>query len=176
MAKWDTMEADAAAESAGASKGNKFPVAPRGIYTVQVADYKDGTTKTGKPMVSLTCEIADGPEMGKRAGFVNVVRIAKGEKGHGIMVHQLHSFGLEHDGKISLDTSDFQGQTAQALVGVEQFEKVVNGKTYINERNFIEELYSAGHPAPKELPVPKVQKAVAGNPAAKDPLEEEVMF
>lgn len=177
MATWK-IEADASEESSGSGKGNKFPAAPRGIYTIQVADYKDGISlNTKRPTVSLTCEIADGPEMGKRAGFVNITAIPKGEKGHGIMVHALHAFGLAHDGLLELDTSDFQGLTCRALVGVEQYEKESNGRTFTNERNFIEQLYSEKTPEPSELPEPKNKKAaIPAKTSTSVHQEEEVPF
>ena len=156
MANWK-MKADASEESVGG--GGNFEPAPRGIYTIQVANYKDKKTTTGRDMVVLECEIADqGPEFGKKV-WHNVVAIPKGEKGHGIMVHSLHAFGLAHDGNLDFDTSEFQGRTARVLLGVEPYTKVKDGKTYTNDVNRVEALYTDNNPEPKEVPAARVVKA-----------------
>lgn len=151
MAKWGG-EADANAESAGGG-GNKFPPAPRGFYTIQVADFQDGTTKeSGRPKVDLKCEIADeGPEFGKQV-WLTITKIDKGQKGHGLMIHNLHAFGIALDGNYDFDTADLQGQRARVLLGITTREKVKSGRTYVNEVNFIEEVYTLKHPEPTELP------------------------
>lgn len=167
MARWGG-EADAAAESAGGG-GQKFTPAPRGIYTIQVADYKDGTTsQSQRPKVDLECEIADeGEHFGKKV-WLTITQIPKGEKGHGLMVHQLHAFGLALDGNYDFDTSELQGRQARALLGVTQREKVKDGKTYINDVNFVEEVYTEKHPEPAELPEPRQPRPAkaAATPAA----------
>ena len=88
MAKWGG-EADAAVETAGGGGGNFVP-APRGIYTIEVLDTKDGTTKESKrPKVDLECEIVDeGEHFGKKV-WLTITHIPKGEKGHGLMIHSL---------------------------------------------------------------------------------------
>lgn len=191
MARWK-VKADANAESAGGG-GQKFPAAPRGFYNIQVADYTDGETKeSNRPKVDLMCEIADGPYMGTRV-YLTVTMIPEGEKGHGLMVHALHAFGLAHDGNLDFDTSDFQGKTAKALLGVEMRTKVKDGRSYENEVNIVEALYTEKHPQPDELPAapkPKEKPAQAGKPQvsaavqgvfgkgakAKPPVDEEVPF
>ena len=204
MAKWGG-EADAAAETAGGG-GQKFTPAPRGIYTIQVADFKDGMTKGDKEKgvpsrakVDLTCEIADdGPEFGKKV-WLTITQIPKSEKGHGIMIHSLHAFGLALDGDYEFDTKDLQGQRARVLLGVEQRPKTVNAgtpqeKTFINDVNFVEALYTEKHPEPADgtLPPPREPKktapANAGTaaakpvngagkpPAARQPQQQEVPF
>jgi hypothetical protein len=196
MARWGG-EADAAAEAAGGG-GGKFPPAPRGIYTIQVADYKDGQTQeTKRNKVDLECEIAEeGEHFGKKV-WVTVTQIPKGQNGHGIMVHQLHAFGLALDGNYDFDTADLQGRQARALLGVAPKEKVKDGKTYVNDTNFVEEVYTDKHPEPKadELPpqrqapwekgAKKAPAAAAARPAnssaqppaaARRPRQEEVPF
>jgi len=171
MAKWGG-QADASAESAGGGGGN-FQPAPRGVYTIQVADFKDGTTKeSGRNKVDLECEIADeGENLGKKV-WLTITQIPKGEKGHGIMVHQLHAFGLALDGDYEFDTNWFQGQRARALLGVTTREKVKEGRTYINEVNFVEELYTENHPEPEageDLPPPREPRKHAAQPAKAAP-------
>jgi hypothetical protein len=120
----------------------------------------------GRDKVSLMCEIADdGPEFGKRV-WVTITQIPKGEKGHGIMIHNLHAFGIGLDGNYEFDpVSDLQGKQARALLGVEPYVKVKDGRTYNNERNFVEELYTEGHPEPATLPAAPAAKTTT--PAAK---------
>lgn len=198
MAKWK-VEADANAESAGGG-GNKFPPAPRGFYQVQVADYTDGVTKDSeRPKVDLMCEISNdiqnlgqnSPEYGKRC-YVTVTMIPKGEKGHGLMVHALHAFGLAHDGNLDFDTNDFQGKAAWVLLGTEPRTKVKDGRTFTNEVNFVEALYTEKHPMPDVLPpapeprkqatvtTPKVSAAVqqvfGGGAGKSRPAMSEVPF
>ena len=186
MATWKG-KADAKAATAGGG-GAKFTPAPRGVYTVQVADYEDGVTaQSNRPKVNLTLEVADeGEHFGKKV-WLTITQIPQGEKGHGLMVHALHAFGLGIDGDYSFETSEFQGRQARALLGVTQREKVVNGRTYINDVNFVEELYTEGHPEPTDgtLPAPRQPKAPkkAVEPTAamtglfgNKPKEEEVPF
>lgn len=188
MAKWGG-EADAAVETAGGGGGNFVP-APRGIYTIEVLETQDGTTKESKrPKVDLECEIIDeGEHFGKKV-WLTITHIPKGEKGHGLMLHSLHAFGLALDGGYELDTTDLQGQHARALLGVTTREKVKDGRTYVNEVNFIEELYTAKHPEPANdaLPPPKqprtskptaapAQTAAATKPAVAKPGAAKIGF
>ena len=167
--KW-RGDADIEKEGPGGGGGGNFSPAPRGFYTIQVADIEDAEAKSGRPMVKLTCEIADeGEHFGKKV-WMNITCIPKGEKGHGIMLHSLHAFGVELEGgPFELDTSALQGQQANVLLGVEPYDKVHQGRTYHNERNVVEELYTEKHPQPKELPPEKEKKetpAAAAKPAA----------
>lgn len=172
MAKW-TGEADTEQEGPGGGGGNKFPAAPRGFYTIQVADYKDGMTKeTKRNKVDLTCEIADeGDEFGKKV-WVTITNIPKGKPGHGIMLHTLHGFGIELEGgAFDFDTDVFQGLQANVLLGVEEYEstkkKKPDGTPYINERNFVEAIYTEKHPQPDELPAaPEAVEPTKAAPAA----------
>jgi len=158
---------DAGAEITGQGGGAQFSPAPRGIYTLQIADHSDGlVTQGGKnpgtPLTKLTCEVADeGEHFGKRV-WHNVVWVPRGngEKanpGHGMAVHFLHAVGLQYDGEFSFEESDLQGRTFRALLGITTYDKVVNGRTYSNEKNFIEEIYTDKHPEPANdaLPAPR---------------------
>lgn len=175
MTRWKG-HADKDAETAGGGWGN-FEPAARGIYTIQVANFKDGITQTGRPMVTLECEIADqGPHFGKKV-WLNVTEIPEGEKGHGIFIHYCHAFGLEIDGDYDFDTGSFQGKKARALLGVEPREsknKKSDGTPYINMVNWVEAVYTENHPEPKELPPPMQRKQPAGKPTiGKPPAREE---
>lgn len=171
MSTWKGS-ADAEQETAGGGGGQKFPPAPRGFYTIQVADVKEGKTKeSNRDKVDLECEIADeGPEFGKKV-WVTITQIPKDEKGHGMMIHALHAFGIGLDGDYEFDpVSDLQGKSARALLGVEPRPKTINKgtpqeKTFINDVNFVEALYTEKHPEPAELPAPRAPKA-APTPAA----------
>ena len=156
---------DAGAESPRQGGQAKFQPAPRGIYTLQVADHSDGeVTQSGKnlgtPRTKLVCEIADkGAHFGKRV-WHNVVWIPRGngEKpnpGHGMAVHFLHAVGMQYDGDFSFEESDLQGRQFRALLGVTTYDKVVNGKTYTNEKNVVEEVYTERHPEPASTPPPR---------------------
>ncbi|OIO04674.1 MAG: hypothetical protein AUJ52_14925 [Elusimicrobia bacterium CG1_02_63_36] len=111
----------------------------------------------------MVCEIADeGDHFGKRV-WHNVVWIPRGsgEKanpGHGMAVHFLRAVGLPFDGKFRLAESDLKGRSFRVLLGVTTYDKVVDGRTYTNEKNFIEELYTESHPEPDELPAPRTPR------------------
>ena len=84
------------------------------------------------------------------------------------MIHSLHAFGLALDGDYEFDTKDLQGQRARVLLGVEQRPKTVNAgtpqeKTFINDVNFVEALYTEKHPEPADgtLPPPREPKKTA---------------
>lgn len=175
MARWK-MKADKEEETSGG--GGNFKPAPRGFYTIQVANVKDGMTQTQRPMVTLECEVCDdGPDFGKKV-WANVTQIPKGEKGHGIMVHSLHAFGLEYDGDLDFDTSAFQGMQARALLGVRPYTKVSGGRTYTNDVNFVEALYTDNHPEPATLPpepAPRAAKPNGGTAKAVEPKQGELM-
>lgn len=166
-----TGEADAAQETAGGGGGGNFTPAPRGIYTIQVADVKAGKTKeSNRDKVDLECEIADeGESFGKKV-WLTITKIPKADKGHGLMIHSLHAFGIALDGEFNFNPEvDLQGRTARALLGVQQREKVKDGRTYINDVNFVEELYTEKHPEPAELPAPKEPRKAAAPAAAAGP-------
>jgi len=173
---------DAEAETTGQGGGGQFSPAPRGIYTLQIADHSDGeVTQGGKnpgtPITKLECEIADeGEHFGKRV-WHNVVWIPRGtgEKanpGHGMAVHFLHAVGLQYDGDFSFEESDFQGRRFRALLGVTTYDKVVNGRTYTNEKNFIEEVYTDTHPEPDALPAPRKDAFKSGRELLKHKKDE----
>ena len=186
---------DANAENTGQGGNAQFSPAPRGVYTLQIADFSDGeVTQGGKnpgtPITKLTCEIADeGEHFGKRV-WHNVVWVPRGngEKanpGHGMAVHFLHAVGLQYDGEFSFEESDLQGRTFRALLGVAAYDKVVNGRTYSNEKNFVEELFTDQHPEPAsdELPPPRrprsagaAKSAAKPNAEAHQPESDEVPF
>lgn len=186
-----TGEADQAAETAGGGGGDKFPPAPRAVYTIQVADSKPGiVAKNGRKKIDLMCEIADqGSEFGKRV-YITLTQIPKGENGHGIMVHTMNAFGLKFDGAYNFNPETaFQGKKARALLGVEPRTKIVNAgtpqeRTFTNQVNFVEALYTTKHPEPAndELPPPPAPRAKAGTAAATKPepqreaVQEEVPF
>lgn len=153
---------DAQAETSLQGGNEQFKPAPRGIYTLQIVDYSDGeVTQGGKnpgtPITKLICEIVDeGEHFGKRV-WHNVVWIPRGtgqkaNPGHGIAVHFLHAVGMQYDGEFSFEESELQGRRFRALLGVTTYKKVINGQTYINDKNFIEEIYTEEHPEPNELP------------------------
>lgn len=202
MAEID-FDADAEAESnPGARGGGNFSPATRGIYTLQVVNHSDGErTQGGKnpgtPITKMTCEIADdGEHFGKRV-WHNVVWIPRGSgknanAGHGMAVHFLHAVGLPFDGKFKFNESELQGRTFRALVGVTTYDKIANGRTYTNEKNFIEEIYTESHPEPAndELPLarqprgavsgdkssPAATDMFGGNGARQQPKHDEVPF
>lgn len=168
MGNW-TGEADATQEGAGGGGGN-FTPAPRGIYTIQVADVKAGKTKeSNRDKVDLECEISDeGDQFGKKV-WLTVTFIKKGEKGHGLMLHSFSAFGIKLDGNFDFDPEqDLQGRSARVLLGVTTREKVKDGKTYVNEVNFIEALYTEKHPEPKDgvLPEEKQPRGAASKMGA----------
>lgn len=166
MANW-TGEADATQEGAGGGGGNFVP-APRGIYTIQVADIKSGETKESKrPKVDLECEISDeGDQFGKKV-WVTITHIPKGEKGHGLMLHSLHAFGIALDGNFNFDPEqDLQGRNARVLLGVTTREKVKDGRVYVNEVNFVEALYTEKHPEPKDGVLPAEKPATTARTTA----------
>lgn len=182
MAKW-SIPADPSTMKETKKSGNKFPPVPRGIYTIQVADFKDGISQaTRRPMITLMCEVAEPAEYcGQGRVYVNITQIPKGAKGHGIMLRNLHAFGVECGDTLTFDTSDLQGAKARALLGVEPSIKVVGDKTYTNERNFIEELYTSNHPEPLELPpapvrIPAVPKASLPASPAGQKRQDEIPF
>lgn len=174
MSKWKGT-ADASAETAGGG-GGKFTPAPRGFYTIQVADIKEGVTRSSnRPKVDLECEVVDeGESFGKKV-WLTITHIPKGEKGHGIMLHQLHAFGMALDGAYEFDPSELQGRQASVLLGIEQREKNVNGRIYVNDVNVVEAVYTEKHPRPDVLPPappPKAARAAAPVNTARD-IEQE---
>lgn len=162
----------AADATAGGGGGQKFHAAPRGIYTLAIADHSEGElTKAGPgakypgtPITKLTCEIAEGEYLGCKV-WHNVTWIPRGDgekpnPGHGIAVHFLHALGFEKDlDNFEFQESDLQGQTFRALLEVETYEKKgTDGRTYTNEKNVIREIYSDNHREPAELPAPPAKK------------------
>lgn len=163
-------------ESTGGGGGGDFAAAPRGIYTLQVSDYAPGKTgpsakNAGAHLTKLTLEIADeGDCFGKKV-WHNLTWIPKGKPGHGILVHFLHALGLPFDGRVNIAATEreMQGKTLRALLEVDTYDKVKDGRTYTNEKNVIREVYTEAHPEPDELPPPPKPRATAprsGNPAA----------
>ena len=183
-----SMQADSKEESMG-NKGGNFSAAPRGIYTVQIADHSvdkktTGGKNPGTPCTVFTCEIADQGEWFGKKLWHTVTWIARGsgEKanpGHGMAVHFLHAVGMPYDGALDFEESDFQGRSFRALLEVETYETVKDGKTYTNEKNVVRDLYTDNNPEPAELPAPRVNKAkVTSKVTPEKPLAEleEVPF
>ncbi|MEM3356875.1 MAG: hypothetical protein QW166_03505 [Candidatus Bathyarchaeia archaeon] len=152
-----------------AEASEQYNPAPEGIYTLQIVEHSDGeVTKGGKypgtPMTKLICEIADkGEHFGKRI-WHNVVWVPRGNgkkanSGHGIAVHFLHAIGLPYDGEFEFDESELQGRTFRALVGIKTYEKLIDGKKVVCEKNYIKQVYTENHPEPKTLPIlPEIAK------------------
>ena len=174
----------------GGGGGGNFEPAPRGFYTLQIADYSQnqrtvGGKYPGTPITKFVCEIADeGEHFGKKV-WHNVTWIprGKGEKpqgGHGMAVHFLHAVGMAANGdEFDFDEAEFQGKTFRVLLEVEPYDKVVNGRTFTNHKNAVREIYSENHPEPAELPPPKPKtaKAKLEAPAKGNDMElEEVPF
>lgn len=179
-------KADKGAESAPGNGGD-FSPAPRGIYTLELMNHSDGeVTQGGKypgtPITKLVCEIADEDSdyLGRKV-WHNVTWIPRGtgEKanpGHGIAVHFLHAVGLPFDGEFDLEESDLQGRRFRALLGVTTYQKVVGGRAYTNEKNFIEAIYTEAHPEPDELPTPRKPREVRQGVQERQAEGEEVPF
>lgn len=162
MAQW---KGEADPKEASGGSGN-FTPAPRGIYTIQVADYKDGITQeTKRPTVNLECEISDEGEYFGKKVWMSITQIPKGEKGHGFMVRNLHAFGVALDGNYDFDTNDLQGKSARVLLGVTQREKVKDGRTYINDVNWIEDVYTTSNPEPDPTMLPPAKQPRQASPA-----------
>lgn len=179
--------ADQKDESLGGQKVDYH--APRGFYTLQIADYSDGQKTTagkfpGTPITKFVCEIADeGEHFGKKV-WHSVTWIPRGtgtkpNGGHGMAVHFLHAVGMTFNGQFNFEESDFQGRRFPALLEVEEYEsKKVDGqgRPYLNKKNVVQALYTEANPQPAELPPPPVAKArpQSAAPAAQgnDGIEE----
>ena len=150
MSRW---KGESSVDDESEGGGGNFEPAPRGFYTIQVADFKEDTTATTKrPCLKLTCEIADeGDSLGKKV-WLTITQIPKGKPGYGLTVRALHAFGFGTEGTYDFEPSDWQGSRASVLLGIKPVTKVVDGKSYTNYVNYIEELYTANHPQPEELP------------------------
>lgn len=181
------MEANAEEETSGG--GGNFPAAPRGIYTLQVSDYSlsqktsANAKNPGVPKTNFTCEIADqGEHFGKKV-WHTVTWLGKGKKGHGMCLHFLHAVGMPYDGALDFEEEEFQGKQFKALIEVEPYEKDVNGKVYLNERNVIAQIYTLEDeipdelpPGPEKRPLRKLQKVAAAVAAGAQGDQEEAPF
>ncbi len=172
---------EAEAKVGGGGDG-KFDPAPRGIYTLQVAEYSEGKrTTTGKnigsPCTVLTLEIADeGDYFGKRM-WLTVTWVPEKKPGHGLALRALSAFGLDYGPLADFNEADFQGRQCRALVEIDDYIKTgTDGRKYVNKKNYVRELYTKNHPEPAELPPPPPPKEAkpvrAAAPAQSDAQEE----
>lgn len=162
----------------GGGSGGNFEPAPRGFYMLQIADHSENQRTTGgkypgTPITKFVVEIADeGEHCGKKV-WHNVTWIPRGsgekpQGGHGMAVHFLHAVGMQAQGdEFDFEEADFQSRKFTALLEIEPYEKIVNGRTYTNYKNVIREIYSENHPQPDELPPPPAPKKAA--PAKPSP-------
>lgn len=175
------FKADKTAESTGGGGGSLTPKV-RGIYNLQIMEASDGQVcgpeakNAGAPRTNFRMEIADDDERGQLGQWVyhNVNWIARGtgEKaagGHGMAVHFLHATNMPFDGEFDFDEQDFTTQghaLIQALLEVEPYDKVKDGRTYENEKYVIREIYTDTNPAPEELPPERAPRKQKAAPAA----------
>lgn len=188
---------DQEAETMSGGGGGSVAEKIRGIYTLQICEASDGVKiKEGKnagvPRTNFRLEVADDDERGQLGQWVYhaVNWIPRGPEtkaagGHGMAVHFLHATNMPFDREFDFDEQDFTQEghaIIRALLEVEPYEKVKDGKTYHNEKYVVREIYTDTNPEPTELPPPPKKKAVNGaRPpikagATQEELLEEVPF
>lgn len=128
------MRANAADESRG------FEPLPLGEYILTCTGVEDKTTRTGRNMVVLELTVSEG-QYERRKVWHNVTFIAEGEKGHGMMVHALHAFGLQYDGDLDFDTEEFRGCSCKATLDVEESE--YDGR--LIRKNVVRDFHTENH-------------------------------
>ena len=111
----------------GTQERGSFQPIPDGDYVLTVTKVEDGKARSGKDKTTLELTIDDG-QYARRKIWHSLTWIPVGEKGHGIAIHALHAFGLDHDGDVDFDTQDFLGRSAKANVVTEEYEGKSNNK------------------------------------------------
>lgn len=166
------FRADSKEESVSGGGGGKFAPKVRGIYNLQIVEASDGEVTSqqaknpGVPITKFRLEVADDDERGQLGAYVyhSVTWLPPGTKGHGMAVHWLHATNMPYDGAFDFDEQDFLAQDhalVRALLEVEEYDKVKDGVTYVNEKFVVREVYTDTHPAPDELPPPRKAKEPA---------------
>lgn len=102
---------------------------PEGDYEFRVIDLpKHSVTSTNRNMLTMYLVVDDGEYSGRKIRF-NLVFIPRGEPSHSMTVKALLAFGLESDGKVQVNESDFQDKLVRAHVKVKNEKYVPKGET-----------------------------------------------
>jgi hypothetical protein len=102
----------------GVKEGRKVEPLPEGVYNLRIVTAEGGTTKAGKPKVTVDYEVYDGDYMGRSLKYHTVTFFGKDEKGAGITKGYLSAIGEPNDGSVEVDTDKWIGKVITAKVGI----------------------------------------------------------
>lgn len=102
---------------------------PAGDYEFKVIDLPaHSITSTNRNMLTMKMVIQDGEYSGRKIRW-NLVFLTKDHEHHGMTVKALKAFGLEYDGALNIEPSDFQDKLVRAHVTVKNEKFIPKGAT-----------------------------------------------
>lgn len=122
---------------------------PEGWYNLRIVSAVEKVSKKGDPMVVVDYEIMDGLHAGRLIKFYYVVFFKdKTANGAGMSKHFLKTIGLPHEGKITVDPSQWIGR---CVVGNLALSKGQNGKDYPRIKSIDKYVVDYTVPAKEEI-------------------------
>jgi hypothetical protein len=104
---------------------------PPGRYLCRVAEVREGWTQAGDERWSLRLEVADGEFAGKTAAWDGV---SWGERGRRRAKHVLSALGFDVGGRLTLDSRELVGRTAQVTILAEERTDPLTGTRQVRPR------------------------------------------
>lgn len=149
---------------------------PEGDYEFRVHETPiHSITSTNRNMLTMKLVVEDGEYSGKSIKF-NLVFLTKDHASHSMTIKALKAFGLEYDGVLNVEPSDFQDKLVRAHVRVKAEKFIPKGETEIRVVNKSEIGWFLTEDDQFTPPTPAGRKSATTQPAPKVRDEDEVPF
>lgn len=118
---------DAAAPTAGGGS----TLLPAGKYDLVITKVEEKKSKSGFPMVNVTCEVHNNTDFNGAKVFHNVTFLPKDKPGAGMSTHFLKMINQPWEGVVEVDPSKWVGEDFTAKISTREYDKKdgTKGKT-----------------------------------------------
>ena len=108
-------------DAAAPTTGGGSTLLPAGTYDLLITKVEEKKSSKGYPMVNVTCEVTNNPELNGSKVFHNVTFLPKDAKGSGMSSHFLKCINQQYEGAVSVDPDAWVGEDFKAKIIQEDF-------------------------------------------------------